>query len=259
MSEEQMFPSSFMTEGMSPIELNVVLETAVDTDDALARTKWRITSVGSANWAMARLVEAEAGLDDVRELADAWRERVDQWEMDATKEERATVEFMRAQLARWAVEQREAGGKATIPLMGGKVKTQDRKATAEIMDQDAVVAWAKASGHQELVQTKETVLVSKLREVAQVREVTHESHALLACGHDTLVKGVTAPGEMIACSSSSVCPACQAPDGDIMQPVVEVTSEIVESVVLPMVTDKPEPIPGTRVNPRRIIPSIVLD
>lgn len=239
---------------MEPDDLNLpaVLDAALSGDE---RVRWEITNDGLAQWAMSKLAEAQARVADVESQAAEWTGRIARWCADQVKDDRSAVRFFEAHLTKWAHAQREANPKkATFKYVAGVIKTQSRQPVVEIEDQDAVVEWCKAHGHGELVRTRESVLVSELRKLVQIRDVVERSVVELQCGHRAFVDGQTTRGEMVRCPE----PECESiarsvgHDGDMLVPVHEVLDEVLSSRVIPMLPledDDALPIPGTRVTP----------
>lgn len=217
--------------------------------------RWHVTDEGSANWAMAKLAEMNAHIAAREEQARLWSEQVDRWLHSHTVDERRFAQRLDAELARWGLDERERNPKvATIKLLAGDIATTSRKPTIEIDDQEQVVAWCKASGNAELVQIKESVLVSKLRGVLQIHHRVTSTAVMLSCGHERHVQGQAAVGEMVTCDQQ-----CHY-DGGPLLPIMEILFEATEAMVIPQLplTDdqRATPVPGTRVNPARTDASV---
>lgn len=218
-------------------------------------SRWKIESEADAQWAMAQLAALNAEMEAVTDQSAAWLAQIVKWVEDVTRQSKRRALFFEGQLIRWGHEQRAANPKkATFKLVAGDVATTNRKATIEIEDQEAVIAWLKTHYNGQLVRKKEDVLVSDLRGITQIRDRVMYSTVELACGHQANVEGKSTIGEMVSCPEGCGLADGAPTDGDALIPVVEVCTESFEQIVLPMLplgSNAEQPIPGTRVNPAK--------
>jgi hypothetical protein len=143
-----------------------------------AAYRWRITGVETAEWAMLRYAEADAVIAAAEAQRDEWIARYEAWFREETRSADSTRRFMRAHLQRWALDERERTGKATMNLPSGRVSTRHTAAAPTIpkdgeAKKDAagqVVAWAFEYGYPEVINPD--VSLSALRRVGRVAEVT---------------------------------------------------------------------------------------
>lgn len=148
--------------------------------------RWRIDGTGSAEWAMAHVVEANATLDALAAQAAEWYERIDAWLAESSAEARGKLAFFTAHLERYALDRREADPKAkTLTLPSGKVRTTASPAAVVVTNPAAVLAWARQH-YPGLVsqppQPDERVLVSDLRTVVYASQVTTAAEVTNSCG-----------------------------------------------------------------------------
>lgn len=134
--------------------------------------RWRITDDGAAEWAMRMLALATTQVELAEASAQQWRLEVDDWLDTTTAKPRATVAYMQAQLQRYAIDRRKAGGSPTLNLPSGKVATRPTKDKIVITDAEKVLAWAKGLGRSVLdlvAPVKRTPMVSNLYEVVSLQ------------------------------------------------------------------------------------------
>jgi phage host-nuclease inhibitor protein Gam len=130
---------------------------------------WQIEDDATAEWAMAKLAEAQGDVDALLAQRDAQMERAQAWYARVSKVPQRTAGFMQAHLMDYAIRRREAGKGATLVLPNGDVATRKGPEPAVVIaDEAAVIEWARKA-HPEVVDTSYKVLVSKLRTVATAK------------------------------------------------------------------------------------------
>jgi hypothetical protein len=130
---------------------------------------WHIDSPELAEWAMAKLAEAQQDDANLRAQRDAQMERAQAWYARVSRRAQSTAGFMLAHLEDYALRQRELTGRATVVLPNGEVATRKGSGPAvDIEDAAAVVAWAQKNAPQ-IVDTTHKVLVTNLRTVARAK------------------------------------------------------------------------------------------
>lgn len=150
---------------------------------------WRVSSDDEAEWALRKLADAQQAIAEHQARAEAWARRIAEWFQHATAEERRTVEFFTAHLSLYGRRRRDATGAASLALPSGRVKTRRQAPAIVITDPDAVLAWAREAAPQ-IIRTREEVLVTALREVAEL--IDDNSEGDLSAG----VKRVAPDGEV---------------------------------------------------------------
>lgn len=134
------------------------------------------TSRREAEWPMRKLAALSARAREVKDQAADWRSRIDEWEADELKRVSGGVEYFTHLLKRFAIAYRRENPKeATIRLPAGEIATtQPKTPKLSIEDEPAVLAWATehldGDQYDEVVQTVESVLVSKLKELVSVQK-----------------------------------------------------------------------------------------
>lgn len=165
---------------------------------------WQIDGIGSAEWAMSRVAQAERALEDLTTQATEFYARIDEWLRNESARHRATKAFFEAHLERWALAQREADPRRkTIALPSGKVKTTAKGPSVQIEDARAALEWAKAH-LVAAVAMDPRLKVSVLKEHVQVVELVTRARFTHSCGcvYDVLdPEGLTWPeiGSEVEC------------------------------------------------------------
>lgn len=127
-------------------------------DPVVKREPWRITNLAQADWAMRRVAEAQAVIEQYKDQVTLWKAALSRVE-DA-------AEWFDARLQEWAIEQRTPSRKS-FPLAHGTVSTREAPARIEVLDADAAVDWARAACPDAVKVTTE-FLVSKIGDAARI-------------------------------------------------------------------------------------------
>ncbi len=145
---------------------------------------WRVTDLGSAEWAMSKCAQAEAELQLLGAQAALWSRRIQDWYAEAARPLEAKVGFMSAQLERYAIEVRaEDPKRKSVKLPSGTVKTTAKAARLVVTDEDAAKEWARENHPEAInVRTTETVLVGVLKERTRPVQYVTEATLTFSCG-----------------------------------------------------------------------------
>lgn len=134
---------------------------------------WHITDLADAEWAMARLADAQARLQAISDQAAEWMDRITEWARQAGRRDEATADYMAGKLQAWALGQRAADPKAkTFQLPSGTVATRHDKPAVEVDNPAEVSIWASLNLDQpgQVVEQRPHVHVAELRKVVTVTE-----------------------------------------------------------------------------------------
>jgi hypothetical protein len=167
--------------------------------------RWRAGDDNDAEWAMRMRAAAGRELDAIRDQAAAWRERIDSWEQQQTRDPARRCDLFDFLLADYARRERLAGGRATIALPSGKVTTTKKDAAGyKITDPDAVVEWAKQEAPEEAIVTTSKPVHAEV--VKLLRAVQTEDGWVAVDQSGAVVRGVEVipPGSI---SSPKVTPS----------------------------------------------------
>lgn len=210
-------------------------------DEVPDSARWQCVTESDAAWAMAQLREHLVVLDQVAEMAELYRQRIDAWEAKRTARHSAGAAALEAHLSAWAHRRREVDPDVkTLHLPTGKISTRQVNETVKIEDPATVVDWAKASGYGDAVKVAESVQVSTLKTLGRFVDVVESTAVRLQCGDETMVDGDAKVGE--------VC-GCRMHPGDLVM-IDEILGHTSNRVFV--AGPDAEPVPGTRVEPARI-------
>jgi hypothetical protein len=226
----------------------IATDSFTDVDDESRR--WQITDEKTAAWAMAKLAEYDAQIEEVRVQVAEWRDRLDGYERDRTAEPMRRASFLEGRLARWALDRRAANpkGPATFPLPSGKIRTQVRKATVDIASAPSAIAWLKANRPKlaaQIVKTVEKILITDVRKYVEVSDSLVGFEVGLSCGHVVDIDGPAEVGQEVRCDHDDH-------DEKIMRTIEEILSERAEMAA----TIHGKPVPGLIVAPEHVIASV---
>lgn len=214
--------------------------------------RWAIGDLSGAQWAAARWAQADAEVEAAKAQYQEWKARLDEWLADATRRAQRTAAFFAGHLERYALDERERTGKATLRLPSATVGTTHHAAKAAVGKEDELLAWA-AENAPELLR-REVAKAAFNARVAVGQTVDHYEHHLeLSCGHSRLV--LTPAGDEGAedwrMIESAVCVECTelVADGEeVRQPVAGGRTEV---FYRPVAVDREtgEVVPGAEVEP----------
>lgn len=213
-----------------------------EVDEALEHAHWTCDSDGAAEWAMRKLAEAAKRVAEAAQQHGAWVAELDRWLDDVTRADRRTIDFMTAQLNRYALERAENGGPATLRLPSGTVPTRDEKPKAEIVDDEAYIAWAEAH-LPATVKVKKSPLVSELRKADGLTlgyATTDRVELWLSCEHVL----ITPESQQVQPGERVLCTVCGEP-----QEVEQAQPEQRRVVLVPSEDGEAVEVPGTHVDP----------
>ena len=161
-------------------------EVATAEPDALPERvqAWRIDGTGSAAWALAKVAEAEAAIEDATAQAVEWYGRIDEWLKDQTAPHRRTLNYFTGQLERYALDVREADPKRkSVALPGGKVQTTGKSAKVVVTDEVALIEWARTHAPGAIKrEVVESILRTPLRTIVHPTKLTTLAWVTNSCG-----------------------------------------------------------------------------
>jgi phage host-nuclease inhibitor protein Gam len=118
---------------------------------------WKVEDEGGANWALRKLGQARAELARIDEMRQEEQTRLDEWVEASSRGPRSTERFMETRLlAFFRARLIEDPKTRTLHTPGGDLKAT-KSTTLTVNDQDAVIAFLRASGRDELVKVETSV------------------------------------------------------------------------------------------------------
>lgn len=124
--------------------------------EAAAPAPWRIADDGTADWAVRKIAEERAELARIRELAEAEISRIEQKLAAAEKRCENGTRFLTAKLAEYfnEVPHKTTKTKESYRLLSGTL-TKKLGSTQMKQDDEALLAFLKQSGNEDMIQTTE--------------------------------------------------------------------------------------------------------
>lgn len=139
-----------------------------DAEDFEVKAGWRITDLGSADWALRRLGELRREVDELQEMKDAAMARLEVKYAKLRSQAESGCAYFATQLEVWAEENRSRliPGKAkTRKLLHGSVGWRSAPARLEVTDSDALLVWAVSQPNPGLVRVKKTPAIDAIQKL----------------------------------------------------------------------------------------------
>jgi len=149
---------------------------APESDD---RERFRVYDDSAASWAMRKLRAIREKQAEIIKIAEAERERIETWAHDAVSSLAPDEAYFTGLLTDYARRERTESGRKTIDLPHGKIKSRAAQPKYVFTDPAAFIAWAKETGHADLVRVKEEPDLTAVKAVLRVPQIDdwHESAA----------------------------------------------------------------------------------
>lgn len=135
------------------------------------RERFVVKDIATADWALAKTLDAQQRIEDRTEYAKQLKARIDKQLADANKEDESTVAFMLGLIEPWARTQIEGQKSRTVKLIAGKVGFRKLPDKLEI-EEDALIEWAWSNA-PEIVRVKKSIDKPALKKLLEKTEVPH--------------------------------------------------------------------------------------
>lgn len=243
---------------LSPTEYGAALADAgADHDpheDVPGRVRWRITDPGGAEWAARHWAAAQAEVDAITARTTEWIEQIREAAAAEARDHLVTAAFMAQHLRRWALEQREVTGRATVHLPSAKVVTRETKPSVRPdtnpLEVIRLASWAMEAGHPEVVRYE-----PRVRDLAKVTSPAQRVVLDLDCGHQAVLFREVDAAPIDWEASLAGCEACttlgEGNDAGVVSAKVE--RQTIDFVVI---DEHGEVVPGAVVDPAHITASV---
>jgi hypothetical protein len=158
--EEKALPADAIRASAGDVEL--AEQYAAGSIDRESADRWRITTKGSAAWAMARYREAQALLTGLGQQAKEWHDDVDAWYRSSAAPLERTLDYFGENLRIYALTLREEQGVKTVSLPGGRVETRSPgRPRISVDNRDEFTAWVEKN-QPEAIKTTVEAQISRL-------------------------------------------------------------------------------------------------
>lgn len=275
---------------LSGVSLGDSTHAHIHADERPAAASWEPTDLAGAEWCARKHADARERIAGMRDCYEAWKAELDVWLADVTKRDEVTAMLMASKLEAFALEQRAAGGPATLKLPSGQVRTVKHSTKVTMPDADTVLAWAKElvpcptcggqdivdeanrsmvcptclgakeiQRHPDLVKLKEWVNVTDVRAYVDARPVATGRFVMsLSCGctlvdslPDGIAERVTDDGRVWA-AGETVRVLCPTHGTD--QPVAHIEPE---TTLQPVAVNGEGLVAGLGVEPEHVTATVV--
>lgn len=160
-------------------------------------TRFEITDINSLNWAFRKLSAYKAKEKEIKQLADAERERIAQWERGEMSTIKNSLEFFETLIQQYHAQQLAEDPKAkTISTPYGKSKTRTSKEAPEKQDEKKILSYVIENELDEFI--KNEVKWGDLKKALKIVEVSGVKTVVDDTGQ--IVPGVTVKPESISYS-----------------------------------------------------------
>lgn len=153
-------------------ELEVIeeLESQLEENQEELRQRFRIESVDQLNWALRKLAAIKAKENEVKQLADAERQRIAEWEQRELAGLERSKQFFEALIQEYAAEQRKNDPKwKSTSTPYGKIRYRKQPSKWSYNDEE-LLNYLKAAGRHEFIRVKEEVNKADLKKALVVKE-----------------------------------------------------------------------------------------
>ncbi len=140
----------------------------VEETESAPRPVWRITDDGCADWACQKIAEEKAELDRITSLADSQIEKIQQRVEAAQRRYENGTRFLTGKLAEYfeTVPHKTTKTKHSYRLLSGTLVKKIGGRTMK-QDDDALLAYLKASDNEDMIQTTAANHLSRARSSTQ--------------------------------------------------------------------------------------------
>ena len=137
-----------------------------ETTEEEAKKRFRIESTEQANWAFRKLRAINVKSNEIKELAAAERQRIDEWEKKELSVLENSTEFFEGLLAEYFIKQRELDPKFKLSTPYGRVSSRKQQPKWNYED-EKVLNWLKEND-TELIRIKEEINKVELKKKYQI-------------------------------------------------------------------------------------------
>jgi hypothetical protein len=158
---------------------------------------FQITDLNSLNWVFRKLAALKSKEKEIKQLADAERQRIADWERGELSPISSSLEFFETLIATYHAKQLEADPKAkTISTPYGKSKTRSNKAAPEKENEEVILQHVIENGMDDYI--KNSLKWADFKKAVKIVEISGEKVVVDENGQ--VVPGMTVKPESISYS-----------------------------------------------------------
>jgi phage host-nuclease inhibitor protein Gam len=159
---------------------------------------WSPNGLTDIDWLARRIRKRRIAIDQVEELAEQYRRRIDEWVARETENLHLANSTDEAAISHWMDCHVAEGGAKTVNLpTGARIRSQAGKLSTTITDESALIAWARANQHDNWIVTKLSVARAEVGKAAGAKAA-----------------GETEPGEYPAIVDGEIVPGVSLVRGE---------------------------------------------
>lgn len=134
------------------------------------KDSFRIEDDQQAAWAMRKLLAARIRRDSNMQVADAERQRIEQWLEYVNAKHDRDIAYFEGILVEYASRMRVSDDRKSIDTPYGVVKSRQGQPRINVLDADEFINWAR-QGHEDLLTVKVSPSLAAIKALAEI-EVT---------------------------------------------------------------------------------------
>lgn len=132
-----------------------------ETQD-IEKPKFEVKDLQSADWCVAKAIQAEHNIQDRELLVVQYKEKLDAYLIKANKEDYSTIEFFQQQLEPWAEEHLRDQKRKSVKLPHGIAGFRQGQGSVEVVDDGVALDWCEEN-LPAAIKTTKTILKSEIK------------------------------------------------------------------------------------------------
>ncbi|MBW2037425.1 MAG: host-nuclease inhibitor Gam family protein [Deltaproteobacteria bacterium] len=113
-----------------------------ETQD-LEKPKFEVRDLQSADWCVAKVIQAEHRIQERKLLVVQYIEKLDAYLINANKDDYSTIEFFRQQLEPWVEDYLREQKRKSVKLPHGTAGFRQGQESIEVLDEERALVWCK--------------------------------------------------------------------------------------------------------------------
>lgn len=143
--------------------------------DEPEKQRFEVKDLDTANWAVSKVVDANARIAARKAQADEYKAKIDAWLDRANADDERTIEFFEAELRPFVQQEVARSNKKSVKLLEATAGFRDSGGSVEIEDEEALIAYLESFA-PELVRVKKSVDKAELKKRLKAGEEFPHAH-----------------------------------------------------------------------------------